>query len=198
VTRPLVAILLAVSAVLAAAAKPRARTPAAEAFLYIPPDLADRVRLYHSFSRGPARPEINELGATVVADANGWADGGLTGKGYRISQPGRAKRGPELRNLAIPLSRPVTVSLWWRLDAPMKVDSHFALAALHADNGYISNFVRGKGQWCALTQPTFVVQVYRFDRISNVNGIRFGDAWLPAGVWHHTAVTVSAASQISV
>ena len=192
-TRALLAMLLA-----GAAARPPARTPPAEAFLYIPPDLADRVRLYHSFSLGPARPEINELRAKVVADAKGWADGGLTGKGYRIAQPGSAKRGPEMRDLAIPLSRPVTVSLWWRLDAPMKADSNFALAALHADSGYISNFVRGKSQWCALQRPTFVIQVYRFGGISNVNGIHFGDAWVADGVWHHAAVTVSAASQVSV
>ena len=181
---------------------PRSAPCPADRFCYIPPDVADRVRFYHSFERGADSPEIDLLGGKVSADAEGWCDAGLTGRGYRIGKlpTGKpaAKRGLTLRDVTIGLNRPVTVSMWWRLDEPMKAETCFHLIGLHAQQGYLSNFVRGKGGWCALTRPTFVVQVYRFAGIADVNGIRFGDAWVEHGKWHHAAVTVSAGSQVTV
>ena len=163
-----------------------------EKYLYIPPSLAGNVILYHSFSRGAGRAEIDRLGGRVAA-AKGKLVAGLTGSGYR--PVGKAALG--LHKLAWPLHKPITVGLWWRLEEPMKADSAFHLVSLRS-TGYISNFVRGKGRWCALTEPTFVVQVYNFPGISNVNGIRFGSAWMKHGVWHHAAVTVSEGSKVCV
>ena len=148
---------------------------------------------YLSFSRGPDCPEINRLGARVTAGKPPPA-AGLTGGGYR---PGKTKAPIRLQKLAWPLHRPITASMWWRLDVPMKPETAFHLVSLRA-NGYLSNFVRGRGQWCALKEPTFVFQAYSFPGISNVNGIRFGDAWMKEDVWHHVAMTVSAGSRVCV
>ncbi len=163
-------------------------------YLYIPPDLARSVVFYHSFSRGADRPEINLLKARIVGTKDAQLAPALTGSGYR-SAGGKARLG--LTALSRPLTKPITVSLWFRLEEPMKPETSFHLISLRA-NGYISNFVRGKGQWCALKEPTFVVQLYRFPGISNVNGIRFGDAWLPERKWHHAAVSVSEGSRVRV
>ena len=164
-------------------------------YLYIPPDLAGSVVFYHSFSRGADQPEINLLKARITTAGNGRIAPALTGSGYRHT----AKKGGALGLTALsrPLTKPITVSLWFRLEEPMRPETCFHLISLRA-NGYISNFVRGKGQWCALQQPTFVVQLYRFPGISNVNGIRFGDAWLPERKWHHAAVSVSEGSRVRV
>lgn len=164
-------------------------------YLYIPPDLAGSVVFYHSFSRRAEEPEINLLKARITNAGNGQIAPALTGNGYRHT----AKKGAGLglTGLDRPLTKPVTVSLWFRLDEPMKPETSFHLISLRA-NGYISNFVRGKGQWCALEQPTFVIQLYRFAGISNVNGIRFGHAWLPERQWHHAAVSVSEGSRVRV
>jgi hypothetical protein len=182
-------------------APPAALWPARR-FCYIPPGVEGRVRFYHAFEMGADKPEVNLLGAKLSADAKGWCDAGLTGRGYATGRLAAGKpagkRGLTLDGLSIALNRPITVSLWWRLDEPMKADTCFHLIGLHGQQGYISNFVRGRGQWCALTRPTFVVQVYRFAGISNVNGIYFGHAWMEHAKWHHAAVTVSAGSQVSV
>lgn len=184
----------ALAAVLAlAAAAPAKDAHPADDYLYLPPALARRVAFYHSFSRGADRPEINRLAARL-APVKGRLVAGLTGKGLTLAAKGRSV---SLQKLELPLTRPITASMWWRLDEEMKPESGFHLVSLRA-NGYISNFVRGKGQWCALKKPTFVLQIYRFPGISNVNGIRFGDAWVAAGVWHHAAVTVSAGSKVRV
>jgi len=172
-----------------------AQAGACDRFLYIPPGLADSVVFYHSFSRGLGRPEINRLKASVASAKDARLAPALTGRGCKPV----GKRGAlALRGLDRPLTRPVTVGLWFRLDEPMKPETCFHLISLRAARGYLSNFVRGKGTWCALTQPTFVVQLYGFDGISNVNGIRFGHAWLAEKRWHHAAVTVSQGSRVKV
>jgi hypothetical protein len=187
-------LTLATVATLALAAEPTtAPADPCGSYLYIPPAVAPSVVFYHSFSQGPDRPEINRLGARVSAGKVATAEG-LTGRGYR---PGKTKTPIRLQKLAWPLNKPITASMWWRLDEPMKPDSGFHLLSLRA-NGYLSNFVRGRGQWCALTRPTFVFQAYNFPGISNVNGIRFGDAWMTENVWHHVAMTVSAGSRVCV
>jgi len=163
-------------------------------FLYIPPSAEKHVLFYHSFSRGASEPEINRLGAKV-GKTRGRLTPALTDPGLTPAKGGRAVG---LAGVRLPLNRPVTVSLWFRLDEHMEVASGFHLISLRTPTGYISNFVRGKGGWCALTRPTFVVQLYRFPGISNVNGIRFGDAWLAEKVWHHAAVTVSEGSRVRV
>jgi len=170
------------------------RHDATERYLYLPPGIARSVVFYHSFSQAAEKPEIDRLGAKV-ARTTGRVVPALTGDGFTPAKGGRAV---SLGGLDLPLTRPITVGLWFRLDEPMKVDSGFHLISLRAEEGYISNFVRGKGTWCALTRPTFVMQMYRFGGITNVNGIHFGDAWLPEGPWHHAAVTISEGSRVRV
>ena len=71
------------------------------------------------------------------------------------------------------------------------------LGILHIQGkGIISNFVRGKGEWCGLQKPCAVFQVYYFPGIGNVNGLYDGAIWdrgmLKAGVWHNTVLTIAA------
>ena len=178
------------------ATRPASRAAGAcEPYLYIPPALADSVVFYHSFSRPDGKPEVNLLEADLIGPGASASAPGLTGPGFRPAAKGPAIT---LRKCSWPLTRPITVSLWFRLEEPMKEDSPFHLVSLWADGGYISHFVRGKGTWCALKEPTFVIQLYNFRNISNVNGIDFGSAWLPHGQWHHAALTVSEGSRIRV
>ena len=158
------------------------------------PALAGSVVFYHSFSVSPDRAEINRLNAPLAGAKDGKIAPGLTGNGYR-SADRKASLG--LRKLAWPLHKPITASLWWRLEKPMADETSFHLVSLRA-GGYLSHFVRGKGQWCALKRPTFVIQMYNFAGISNVNGIGYGHAWTTAHQWHHAAVTVAAGSTVRV
>jgi hypothetical protein len=172
----------------APSAAPSAATAAESAAarcLYLPPEFAPHVVFYHTFDDGPDRPEINRLGAKVQAAAA--APAGLTGRGIDGSL--------RLGGLAIGLGRPITVSLWWRLNEPLKVDGGFGLLALNG-RGWVSNFVRS-GPWCGLKEPHFVTQVYNWPNVSNVNGV--GDAArVREGAWHHAALVVSAASRVQV
>jgi hypothetical protein len=163
-------------------------------YLYIPPDLERSVVFYHSFSGGIEQPEINLLKAAIAGSAQGRRVPGLTGAAW---QPIGQRGALSLAKLSWPLTKPITASLWFRLDEKMQPQTSFHLLSLRA-NGYLSNFVRGRGEWCALTQPTFVVQLYHFPGISNVNGIHFGPAWLAENQWHHAAMTVSEGSRVKV
>jgi hypothetical protein len=185
-------------AVPATAKQDAAITPGlpAERCLYIPPGWADRVVYYHSFDTALDRPEINALGAKVaLGDAA--LEAGLAGRGCRFAVDRRNKRGLALAGLALPLNRPWTLSMWWRLEEPMKAESGFQLLSMHG-KGFMSNFVAGKGSWCALKEPTFVAQVYNWPGLSNVNDIYEGPAWVAPQVWHHTALVVSKGSSVRV
>jgi hypothetical protein len=172
-----------------------AGVPAARC-LYIPPGWADRVVYYHSFDTAVDRPEINTLGAKVlVGDAAGAP--GLAGRGCRFEPDRKNKRGLGLTGLALPLHRPWTLSMWWRLEAPMKAESGFGLISMHG-KGFMSNFVAGKGPWCALREPTFVAQVYNWPGVSNINDIYEGPAWVEPAVWRHAAMVVSKGSQVRI
>ena len=173
--------------------RPSAPKPCGK-LLYVPPDLEGNVLLYHSFSRGAAKPEVNRLGARVAGAHTGRCVPALTGRGFARST-GKGG-GLSFAGLDRPLTKPVTVSLWFRLEKPMADETGFHLISLRA-NGYISHFVRGKGQWCALKRPTFVVQLYRFPGISNVNGL-LGSGRLAEAAWHHVAVAVSEGSRVRV
>jgi hypothetical protein len=91
---------------------------------------------------------------------------------------------------------------WWRLDEPMTETSNFALLKIGnhqgRHGGYIANFVRGKGEWCALKEPTYVSQLYNFPGLTNRNMPWGGRVWFESGEWHHTTMTVSAARQIDI
>ncbi len=163
-------------------------------YSYLPPAWDGHVVFYHSFSQGIEQAEIPWPGGRVVNGQPGERVAGLTGDGFQTTD---GKAALTLQQLQWPLARPITVSMWWRLDEPMKLDTGFHLLTLGA-NGYISNFVRGKGTWCGLQEPTFVIQTYNFPGISNVNGIGYGDGWVTEKVWHHVALTVSEGSRVTV
>jgi hypothetical protein len=183
--------------VLLAMAAPAYASSAADAYMYIPPWMADHVVFYHTFAQGPDKPEINLLGAKLAAPP-GTAAPGLTGPGFRASDGQTKRMGLQLQGVALALHKPLTVSMWWRLDAPMKETTGYPLIGLHAAHGYISNFIAGKGPWCGLTRPAFVTQCYSFPGVSNVNGIWDGDGWAKENVWHHSAITVAGGSEISI
>lgn len=165
-----------------------------ERYLYIPPSWGEHVVFYDSFSRETEKPEIPLPRGRVVNGQHGDRVAGLTGSGFR---PTGGKAALTVQQMHWPLAKPITVSMWWRLDEPMQPETGFHLITLAA-NGYVSNFVRGKGPWCALQKPTFVIQSYNFPGISNVNGIGYGDAWVTEKVWHHVAITISEGSRVNV
>jgi hypothetical protein len=72
----------------------------------------------------------------------------------------------------------------------MLPESGFHLATLRGNPGIVSTFVRGKGQWCALREPTRVLQVYYFEGIPNHNGL-LGRAEFAPGVWHHACLVIA-------
>ena len=164
--------------------------------MYIPPGWADRVAYYHSFDTALDRPEINALGAKVAL-GEAALEAGLAGRGCRFNVERKNKRGLALAGLALPLNRPWTLSMWWRLEEPMKAESGFQLVSMHG-KGFMSNFVAGKGPWCALKEPTFAAQVYNWPGISNVNDIYEGPAWVEPLQWHHVALVVSKGSSVRV
>jgi hypothetical protein len=170
-----------------------AATPA-DPYLYIPPWMADHVVFYHTFAQGPDKPEINLLAAKVQvakppADEAPADPAGLTGRCFAGSL--------HLRDAAIPLSRPITVSLWWRLRQALRNDGGFGLIGLNTRAGYLSNFVRS-GPWCGLKEPHAVIQCYSFPGISNVNGIYGSALKTEPAVWHHAAMVVAGGSQVTV
>ena len=79
----------------------------------------------------------------------------------------------------------------------MTLPTCFHLISLRG-RGFISNFVRGKGKWCALKRPTCIFQVYHFPGIPNRNNPWCGKAWFEPGEWHNALLTISSASHISV
>ncbi|MDP6113976.1 MAG: hypothetical protein QF437_12555 [Planctomycetota bacterium] len=168
------------------------RAEVKESLTYIPPGLAGRVVFYHSFEDG-TRPEVNELGAKVLGMKSEPVPG-LAGKGRRMP-PGSGKDPYRLVSPSLSPDRPLTISMWWRLDKPMKPETCFHLVTLRG-KGIVANFVRGKGTWCALKEPTFVFQVYYWGDIRNHNNPWAGTAWFEPQEWHHVAMTFANASEI--
>lgn len=170
----------------------------ADAFMYLPPRLAGRVVFYHSFETGVQQPEIDLIGAKVSAVGLAPAKG-LTGKGYQAGSGAAAKKGSyRLQSPALSVHKPLTVLFWWRLDEPMKEETTFHIFGLSGNKGYISNFVHGKGEWCALKEPTYCFQVWSFPGIENWNDVWGGRVWVEPHVWHHAAIAVSGASEIRI
>ena len=160
----------------------------------LPASWDEHVVFYHSFSHSAEQAEIPLPGSHVLSGQHGERVAGLTGYGFRHTD---GKAALTLQPMQWSLAKPITVSMWWRLAEPMKPETGFHLVTLGA-NGYISNFVRGKGEWCALQKPTFVIQSYNFPGISNVNGIGYGDGWVSERVWHHVALAVVGGLRVSV
>ena len=161
--------------------------------LYIPPGLADRVLFYHPFGDSAEKPAINALGG-ICSSGTAVPGEGVAGKGVDFVRD--RNNGLSLTGISWPLHKPITVMLWWRVREGMNKESGYELVSLNGE-GYISNFVRS-GPWCALTEPTFVMQVWRWPGITNVNGIQYGNGWVEKDVWHHAAVVVSGGATVSV
>ena len=191
--------LVAAMALLAALAASGADAPAAVAAscLYLPPWLEDRVVYYQPFEGDPKTPVINRIEA-VTTVSRGTQVPGLAGRGLQDAAPANSAGPIALRSPALSPDRPLTLSFWWRLDAPMAAETCFHLLTLHGERGIISNFVRGKGEWCALTEPRFVFQVVYYEGIPDINGIWDGSAWVEAGIWHHVAMVCRNATEIDV
>lgn len=167
-------------------------------FFYLPPAWEKRVIFYHSFESGLNQPEINLANAAIrgyqTEPVNGFA-----GRGYRMPKykPNGAEAPFMVSSPAFSLHKPLTAMLWWRLDEPMKEETCFDLLALTGP-GHVASFVRGKGEWCALREPTYISQVYNFPGLGNHNNPRGGRAWFEAGDWHHVAISVSTASEVAI
>lgn len=171
------------------AAKPRE-------FLYLPPAWADRVVFYHSFENGADRPEINRLDGKLRGHQTEPA-AGLTGRAYRAPDPKEKKASLQLDSPALSPNRPLTVMLWYRLDAPMREETSFQLLRI-GGKGHIASFVHGKGEWCALKEPTYISQVHGFPEIRNHHNSWGGRVWFEPGEWHHAAITVANASEVRI
>jgi len=164
--------------------------------LRIPPELEARVLYYHSFANGLDQPEVNLVKARLQKPIAQVQPGGLTGPGLAFAADAKKPQGMALLSPEFRPSRPLTISFWWRFDAPMKPETGFHLLTLRG-GGIIANFVRGKGKWCGLRQPTYVQQVYYFKGINNRNQLG-GRAWLEPGEWHHTVMVLRNANRVQV
>jgi hypothetical protein len=80
----------------------------------------------------------------------------------------------------------------------MAAETCFHLLTLRGGRGIVSNFVRGKGDWCGLAEPRFVFQVVYYEGIPDINGIWHGDAWVEPAIWHHAAMVFSNAAEVDV
>ncbi|MFP4026292.1 MAG: LamG-like jellyroll fold domain-containing protein [Candidatus Brocadiia bacterium] len=175
------------------------RCSAADPFLYLAPSFADRVVYYDPFEEGLGAPAVNRIDAQVSRVEGGKLVPGFTGKALRCPPwDHKPHRFYLVESEALSPHRPLTLMLWWRPDKEMNKHTGYHLVALRG-KGYIADFVRGAGNWCGLTRPTHVLQVYRFPGISNHNGI-WGNrhATFPAGKWHHAALVVESASVVKV
>jgi len=163
--------------------------------LSLPPSFEDRLIYYQSFDTPDGAPEMNATGSTPNALEP--LAGGIRGR----CALGTKDTGLHLTSEAFSPHRPLTLSLWWALEQDAAIDGVFGIFSLNG-RGFISHFSRGKGEWCALQRPVGVVQVYNLPGIANVNGIYEGDLLgkldLRAGVWHHSAAVIRAASLVEV
>jgi hypothetical protein len=171
--------------------------------LLLPPALDDRAIFYHAFTKGADKPEINAAKATIEVQAAALADG-FTGRGLatRPVEGRQQSHGIRMVSPAFSVHRPLTVMFWWRLDAPMKETTGFGLIAIHnhggRHDGYVSNFVAGKGPWCGLKEPTYISQLNGFPGLTDRN-MPWGErVWSEPGQWRHLAMTVTGARQIDI
>jgi hypothetical protein len=166
-------------------------------FIYLSPAWSDRVVFYHSFEKDVNQPEINLLNGKLRGERTEAVEG-LTGRAYKAPNPKEKKAPLQLDSPALSPNKPLTVMLWFRLDAPMKEETSFQLIKIGGPKGYISSFVHGKGEWCALKEPTYISQVHGFPDIRNHHNSWGGRVWFEPGEWHHAAITVANASEVRI
>lgn len=188
----------------AAVLAPRAALAADDAaLLLLPPAYDGRVLVYHSFSKGAKKPELNTAKATVEAEGGAVAEG-FTGRGLAL-RPAKGANSPQSIRLVSPAfsaHRPLTVMLWWRVDAPMRETTWLGLLKIGnhrgRHDGYIANFVAGKGEWCGLKEPTYISQLQNFPGLTDRNMPWGGRVWSEPGQWRHLAMTLSGARQVDI
>jgi hypothetical protein len=166
-------------------------------YLGVPPWLESRVVYYNGFSRPDGAAELGSSAVEVRGRPLPTAAGFLGPGGTVPTQ----EQALHLVSPAFSPHRPVSFMVWWALTGPHQPGSCFGIIHLQG-RGIVSLFSRGKGEWCALERPAGVFQVYYFPGIQSVNGIYDSDLAshldLRPGVWHHSAVVISAASLCEV
>jgi len=167
--------------------------------LSVPPALESRLWFGHSFERGIDQPERNPEAAKLAPTGGTLVANGFLGKGLKVSDlHDRAAKPLTVSADFLSPDKPLTIMLWWRLDEELPVDGGFGVLNLcHPQGGWISCFVRGKGEWCALPCPTWVYQLYKFPGLGNDHNVWTGRVVAKAGEWHHTALTIANAKEIS-
>ena len=175
-----------------------------DAWLLLDPGWADRVVFYHRFEDELTAPDINRVDADIkIAQAE--RKDGITGQALATGNTAGRRRHQLLavRSTELSAHRPLTVMAWWRLDAPMQLTTGFTLLGLAnrggRHRGYLRTFLRGKGQWCNLSEPRVVHQVQQFPGMSDWNDpYGGGRAWFDPGDWHHVAITVGGRREINI
>ncbi len=159
----------------------------------IPPSWDNRLIYYQNFQNSNGTPAYNS--------ANLRSSGVISPmKGGLFGECGKPDEVINLQGEALSPSHPLTISFWWSLNTLPNNQSGFNLVSL-TGQGLISNFVRS-GPWCGLTQPAAVCQIYYFKGIKDVNGVYnttiLKSLDLKPGIWHHTLLTIIAASKVEV
>ena len=178
-----------------AATEPLVTTPAygqLHAWLPLPAFFEDRVVYYNSYDGPDGAPQVNAWSADQSTDL-AFAPDGIRGR--CLAPPENAQF--RLKSPKLSLHRALTISFWWSLGRDAALESAFGLLHVPTQSrGYVSSFVRGKGEWCALERPTAVLQVYYFEGIGNENGLYDGGLLdrgdLKAGTWHNTVLVATA------
>ncbi|MBA2480228.1 MAG: hypothetical protein H0V44_06170 [Planctomycetes bacterium] len=152
----------------------------------------DNAIFYQDFSQGADRPRLNSADLRITGGEAAAVRAGFLGQAWSLEATELVLSGPMLSP-----HRPLTISLWWSLPRDLPITGGFGLAAL-TGTGFISSFVSGKGEWCALQRPAGVLQMQRLAGIQDVNHLYDLDIAahvdLRANVWHHTALVIAQAS----
>ena len=185
-------LLLTVSLAHAQTPDPATR---ADRYLYLPPAWADRVVFYQGFDGAPDKPDIDDLAAKFTAAPSATVPG-FAGLGCPEGLGPDQKKPYEITSDGLSPHRPLTLMCWLRLDAAPTETTWYNLLRLWQGNTYLTHFIAGKGEWCALKGPTCIYQVVAFPGIPQYSNSWGGKPnWQP-GEWHHVAMTVANGSNI--
>ncbi|MBI2297703.1 MAG: hypothetical protein HYU66_01905 [Armatimonadetes bacterium] len=169
----------------------------------VPPAWEPGLVYYQSFDAEQGLPEVN-TGGLQAQMALGLCAGGFRGRcggPEGAGDPNQKALRLVAKDDTLSPHHPLSVLLWWRLPADLPVNGGFDILYVNARQGFVSTFARG-GPWCGLAATAGVVQVYYLPGISNVNGIYASPLRagldLRGGVWHHSAMVISAGSLVEV
>jgi hypothetical protein len=172
--------------------------------------MTDGLAAYHDFSKGLDTLALNTAGLTVDRNYRRGLvkpedqPATLNAQGFigACAQVSAYTAPLSLRGAALSPHEPRTLAFWWCYPGEVTPTTGFGLFELTGGRGLISNFVRGKGEWCGLTRPTGVFQVYYFKDITAVNALydtQFTTHYdLGPGKWHHTALVARMAREVEL